>query len=136
MLAKKKTPLFFLITFFLVVFVFISHRKTALAFIPNDPDYARQSYLTRVNAPLAWDLVDRHRLQRDVVVALLDTGVDIDHPDLSANIWKNSDEIPGDGIDNDHNTYIDDVSGWDFIESSADPRPKLSSSSSYEAVHH
>jgi subtilisin family serine protease len=46
-----------------------------------------------------------------VVVAVVDTGIDRNHPDLSTNVWKNSDEIPGDGIDNDHNDYVDDYYG-------------------------
>jgi subtilisin family serine protease len=46
-----------------------------------------------------------------VVVAVVDTGIDRNHPDLSTNVWKNSDEIPGDGIDNDHNGYVDDYYG-------------------------
>ena len=49
-----------------------------------------------------------------VIVGMVDTGVDLDHPDLSTKIWVNSDEIPGNGIDDDHNGYVDDVSGWDF----------------------
>lgn len=51
---------------------------------------------------------------REVVVAVIDTGVDTNHPDLSANIWINPGEIPGDGIDNDNNGFIDDIQGWDF----------------------
>lgn len=51
---------------------------------------------------------------REVIVAILDTGVDISHADLKDNIWRNNDEIPGDGIDNDGNHYIDDINGWDF----------------------
>lgn len=50
----------------------------------------------------------------EVIVAIIDTGVDVTHEDLSENIWINSGEIPGDGIDNDKNGYIDDVNGWDF----------------------
>jgi subtilisin family serine protease len=49
-----------------------------------------------------------------VVIAIIDTGVDLDNPELVGHIWINSSEIPGDNIDNDHNGYIDDCNGWDF----------------------
>lgn len=107
-----------------------------LSLIPNDPYFVNQTYLQRINAPLAWDIALRSTLQKEITIALLDTGVDIDHPDLVARIARNIGEIPGDGIDNDKNSYIDDVNGWDFIESSPDPRPKIKGSYSYEAVHH
>lgn len=51
---------------------------------------------------------------RNVVVAVVDEGIDIGHPDLAQNIWTNPYEIPGNGIDDDGNGYIDDVNGWDF----------------------
>ncbi|MBV9111108.1 MAG: S8 family serine peptidase [Gemmatimonadetes bacterium] len=50
-----------------------------------------------------------------VVVAIIDSGVDISHPDLVANVWTNPREIPGNGKDDDGNGYVDDVHGWDFI---------------------
>nr|WP_269438165.1 S8 family serine peptidase [Phosphitispora fastidiosa] len=50
----------------------------------------------------------------EIVVAVIDTGVDINHPDIADNIWTNPGEIPGDGIDNDSNGYVDDINGWDF----------------------
>lgn len=59
-----------------------------------------------------------------VIVAILDSGVDIDHPDLVNNIWQNSKEIR-DGIDSDNNGYFDDLTGWDFVSNSPDPRPKF-----------
>lgn len=52
---------------------------------------------------------------RTVIVAVIDSGVDIEHEDLQGHIWTNEDEIPGNGIDDDKNGYIDDVHGWNFI---------------------
>jgi len=56
-----------------------------------------------------------------VIVAVIDDSVDINHPDLAANIWTNPGETPGDGIDNDGNGFIDDVHGWDFKNNDNDP---------------
>lgn len=56
-----------------------------------------------------------------VVIAVIDTGVKYDHPDLIDNIWNNSDEIAGDGVDNDLNGKIDDIRGWDFYSNDNDP---------------
>lgn len=52
---------------------------------------------------------------KKVLVAVIDSGIDIEHEDLKAVIWTNEDEIPGNGIDDDNNGYIDDVHGWNFI---------------------
>ncbi|QZZ20986.1 S8 family serine peptidase [Leptothermofonsia sichuanensis E412] len=69
--------------------------------------------LDQINAPEVWA---RGYTGQGVVVAVIDTGVDYTHPDLSANIWINTREIPGNGIDDDGNGFIDDIRGWDFVQ--------------------
>lgn len=57
----------------------------------------------------------KNRKSETVVVAIIDSGMDIEHEDLKGQIWVNEDEIPGNGIDDDNNGYIDDVHGWNFL---------------------
>jgi len=90
------------------------------AFIPNDPEIEKQWYLKKINAYQAWDRVD---VRGDYVIAIIDSGVQIDHPDLASNIWYNSGEILDNGIDDDGNGFIDDIYGWDFVTDAADPNP-------------
>ncbi len=71
-----------------------------------------------INATAAWDLADT---SAPVVVAVIDSGVDTDHPDLVDNIWTNPGEIAGNGIDDDNNGFVDDNNGWDFVENDATP---------------
>lgn len=72
-----------------------------------------------MNIVPAWKKYDAKSGKRQVIVALIDTGVDITYPELSGSIWTNTGEIPGDGIDNDGNGYIDDVYGWNFYDNNA-----------------
>jgi subtilisin family serine protease len=93
--------------------------------VPNDPRFASGDLWglhntgqsggkadADIDAPEAWDISTG---SSSVVVAVIDTGVQIDHPDLRDNIWTNPGETPGDGIDNDGNGFVDDVNGWDFV---------------------
>ncbi len=80
--------------------------------IPNDPSYDGQWNLPKIEAPAAWDITtgsDR------VIIAFVDSGVDLTHPELKDKIWTNTGEIAGNGIDDDGNGYIDDVHGWNFV---------------------
>lgn len=69
-----------------------------------------------INIQPAWELYDQIPGKRPVIVAIIDTGVDSSHPDLTGSMWVNEDEIPGDGIDNDGNGYVDDINGWNFMD--------------------
>ena len=71
-----------------------------------------------IDAPEAWTITTG---SRGVVVAVIDSGIDYQHPDLAANVWANPGEIAGDGVDNDRNGFVDDVHGWDFANRDADP---------------
>jgi len=95
--------------------------------IPNDSsfnqlyglhDVGDSSPDNDINGPEAWDIFTG---SADLVIAIIDSGVDYNHPDLNNNMWVNPDEIPSDGIDNDGNGYVDDIYGYDFCNN--DPNP-------------
>lgn len=97
--------------------------------VPNDSDFSRLWALNNVgqgggtpdadiDAPETWEAVTG---SRDVVVAVIDTGIDYTHPDLWANMWTNPGEIAGNGIDDDGNGFVDDVYGYDFANGDSDP---------------
>lgn len=80
----------------------------------NDPDTNKQWALASAasNGVSVFDAyLKSHDSKSTIVVAIVDTGIDYNHKDLQANVWKNKNEIPGNGIDDDHNGYIDDVYG-------------------------
>jgi len=95
--------------------------------VPNDPLFGSQWHLLNIgqsgglqgsdiNAVQAW----KYRTDAsDIVIAVIDGGVDIDHPDLDDNLWINKAEIPDNGIDDDQNGYVDDINGWNFVKRSS-----------------
>lgn len=88
----------------------------------ENPNYDQQTNLGLSKIPYGWTHNGKHPGgSPDVVVAVIDTGVDYRHSDLSNNIWVNSAEIPDNGKDDDGNGYIDDVYGWDFVGNDKDP---------------
>lgn len=83
-----------------------------------EPYYSQQWGLNAINMPQLWDMPKTDETRP--IIAILDTGVDITHPDLSDNIWTNPNEATGaDYEDDDNNGYVDDVHGWDFIAGTA-----------------
>ncbi len=96
---------------------------------PDDPMFGSQWNLRNVgqtggtpgadiNATRAWGVTTGQASTR---IAVIDTGVDYNHPDLAANIWTNPGEIPGNGIDDDGNGYVDDVHGYNFVNHNGNP---------------
>ena len=97
--------------------------------VPDDPSFFQQWGLSNqgqqggvpdadIDADLAWDVTTG---SSEVVVAVIDSGTLITHPDLAPNIWQNTQEIPSNGVDDDGNGFVDDVFGWDFDAGDNDP---------------
>ncbi len=83
--------------------------------LPNDPLYSSQWGLEKINAASAWDVVTGTPA---AVIAVVDSGIDLAHSDLAGQLWINPGEIPGNGVDDDNNGYVDDVNGWNFVSGS------------------
>jgi len=99
----------------------------------NDTYIDELWHLKKVGAFQAWD---QSLGFEGIVVAIIDSGIDIDHPDLKENIWRNHKEVAGNGIDDDLNGYVDDVFGWDFVGDDGDPRPEINGQYSVLAMNH
>lgn len=116
---------------FSLVFILISGFLSAQN-VPNDWYYGNpgDEYMG-ISLNKAHNEWLKDKKSRTVVVAVIDSGIDIEHEDLKANIWINPGEIPGNGIDDDKNGYIDDVFGWNFI---GGPDGRNVGPDTYEAV--
>ena len=101
-----------------LVFVEPNYLAHVAETIPGDPHYTEQWGLPRIRAPEAWDFTTGD----DLTIAVIDTGVDLDHPDLVSKLWVNADEIPDNGLDDGGNGYVDDSCGWDFVNDDAEPQ--------------
>ena len=81
--------------------------------VPNDPNYGEQWNLRLMNMSAAWGIEQGNPA---VTVAVVDSGIASGHPEFRSQLWRNGGEIPGNGIDDDRNGYIDDIHGWDFSD--------------------
>jgi subtilisin family serine protease len=108
---------------------YIVRKAQHVQLTPNDPNFTQLWGLHNtgqtggtpdadIDAPEAWDITTG---SSSVVVFVVDTGVDYNHPDLNANLWTNPGETPGNGIDDDGNGYVDDVYGIDTYYNDTDP---------------
>ncbi len=94
---------------------------------PNDTNFASQWGLENngsagvadadIDAAQAWN----YGTSSSVVVAVIDSGIDYNHVDLASNIWTNTREVPGNGVDDDRNGYVDDTRGWNFVSNNNNP---------------
>lgn len=91
---------------------------------------AAPSYFSQINA----DNLSANG--NGAVVAVLDSGVQLDNPYLKNSFWHNPNEIPGDGQDNDNNGFVDDYHGWDFVAGDSDPSPKFDDGYIFEGISH
>ncbi|MCD6066031.1 MAG: Thermitase [Bacteroidetes bacterium] len=100
------------------------------SYVPNDPAYnggtsgTNNWHLVKIGAGAAWDVFHG---ASNITVAVVDNAIQTNHPDLSANIYVNAGEIASNGIDDDNNGFIDDVSGYDVANDDANPNPPTNS---------
>ena len=103
---------------------------------PNDPEFSRQTELLALNLPEAWDVVKGSDGDPKVIIAVVDGGAEWQHEDLLANVWTNSDEIAGNGADDDNNGFIDDIHGANFANNdSTDNNPAGLPNSPRSSLH-
>jgi hypothetical protein len=97
----------------------VSRTLNRSSLFPALPDLGGNNWaLDVLNAPEVWN---QNITGNGIVVAVVDGGVDYTHPDLDGNIWRNADEIAGNGIDDDRNGFVDDIRGWDFVSGDNNP---------------
>lgn len=84
----------------------------------KDPKLYTNWGIKKTNAPTAWKI---SKGSKNIIVGIIDTGIDYNHEDLSYNIYRNPKEIPNNNIDDDKNGFIDDVVGWDFVHNDSLP---------------
>ncbi len=123
--------IFGIICMFLLISSVICTASIIMINDPNDPFFEEQWLLHNIgqtggmedadiDAIEAWDI---EKGNSDIIIAIVDSGIDLYHPDLIDNIWENSDEIPDNGVDDDNNGFVDDFNGYDFVFEDNNPYP-------------
>lgn len=92
---------------------------SAVSRVPSDANWSQLWGLQKIDCETGWDIFTG---SRNVVIAVTDTGVDYTHPDLTANMWNNLNEVPNNGLDDDNNGVIDDYYGYDAVFDDGDPQ--------------
>jgi len=95
-----------------------NNRYSLNTFIPNDPYYGSQYYLSKVNAPAVWSVTQG---DSTIIIGVIDSGLDFLHQDLQGAYKINWNEIPNNNIDDDNNGYTDDFIGWNFVSNNNNP---------------
>jgi len=113
-----------------------NYRTEERSITPNDSLWSRQTNFQLLGTPDAWEYATGGLTPAGdtIVVAVLEKGAIMTHPDLRNNAWRNRFEIPNDGIDNDNNGYIDDYRGWNPRTRSDDPGEKSSHGTSVNGI--
>jgi len=99
---------------------------------PDDARFKELWGMRAISAPAAWD---RSVGDRKVVVAVVDDGMALNHPDLRPNLWRNEDEIEGNGKDDDGDGFIDDLHGADFVDEDGDPSATTRGTARWHGTH-
>lgn len=86
----------------------------------DDPMFSKQWGMLDIGVKNAWNMIAGKKTT-EIVVAVIDTGVDYTHEDLLPNMWRNTKEVPNNGVDDDNNGYVDDIVGWDFVSNDNKP---------------
>ena len=130
-MLKSKVFIIFNLVFLLLAGPVSAFRQD---YSPLDPNRVYQDYFNLIDIEPSWS--NDIQVNKEITVAVLDSGIDLDHPDLIDNLWINLGEIANDGFDNDGNSYIDDLYGWDFVDSDNNPEPDFKTGYDFTAVNH
>jgi subtilisin family serine protease len=118
---KQKSKYYsFVVMVFSILFLMslTSTNNLVLVYAVN---YEDSFHHTHIESAGAWEITQG---TKNITVAVIDSGIDFSHPDLVNAAWNNTDEIAGNGIDDDNNGFIDDVKGWDFVSNDSEPGPE------------